>query len=614
MHQRSHRRRSAVLAATGAGALALALLSSPVAVATDPGASPEATPSATSSATPTATPSATPSESPTPEPTGQPEGSTPAPTLPPAEESAELSASSERLFDEALTVEEALAQVGKPELVAAIARANNVKESVATSIVDGADPTVRITPSGHISFFEPQSDGSANTADVDVEELRASLPPSANPQDGSYPESTKTIFLNFEGVELTNTYWNEESGEAISVGASGLNAAQQEQVWAAVAEDYAPFGVNVVIDSDPEGEALHKSSGDDQAYGVEVVVYAGEGGPADGAGGVALMNSFGQEGYNTAFVSVDGTGGGNPLDVGLASSHEAGHTFGLFHDSHEDSDSGYYSPGDPSNVWGPIMGAPYGSPLSQWSDASYGGGLTLDGDDNEQDDVADITDREGRSEPSGMICELPDGTILYSGFSYNEDTGECGEGPEPPEEERGEVRNIFHDRADYKGDDHGDDTSTATALDGDGDFSGQGVIGQADDVDYFRIDAGNGPLNVEVSPSDFAANLPVDVVVYDADGNEIGSDLAQDRTIERQNNSGGVSGLGASFESDGAVEAGEYYVEVRGGVHGDKADSTADLAGGWDRYGSLGHYSLTATSAEQPAAAVDITAPADGDT
>src|SRR5690625_5004647 len=103
----------------------------------------------------------------------------------------------------------------------------------------------------------------------------------------------------------------------------------------------------------------------------------------------------------------------------------------------------------------------------------------------------------------------------------------------------------------------------------------------------------------------------MDLVVTDADGNEIGSDIAQERDITREDDAGGISGLGASFSSSDPVEAGVYYVSVQGGTNGDKENSTADLAGGWDRYGSLGNYTVTA-EAVPGVSPVDITAPEDG--
>jgi len=529
----------------------------------------------------------------------------------------ELETQQVSLFAEALPINKAVEEVGESDLAAAVASANNLNESQAEGLIAEQDPTVEVLPSGHISFLDPASESSAGGDGPDVAEVPG------NPQDGSNPDSEKTIYLNFEGKELSNSLWNEQAGQdTISVSQADLDQEQQEQVWAAVAEDYAPFDVNVVIGADPDGGAVNKTEGDDEQYGLEMVIYSGSGGPADGLGGIALLGSFGMQGLNTAWVSVDGTGGGNALDVAMASSHEAGHTFGLFHDSHEGSDTGYYYPQDPSNVWGPIMGSPYGSPLSQWSDASYGGGVTLDGNNEptEQDDLAEISTRVPADEGEALQCELPDGQVLYGGFVYNEETGDCAESADVPEDEFGELRYAYHDRSDYKGDDHGDDTDSATSLsieggsDGEvGDISAEGVIGQSDDSDVFAISVNDGPLTINVAPTDFAANLPVDLVVTDGDGNEIGVDRTEDRTVERQDDAGGISGLAASFESDGEVEAGTYYVTVEGGIYGDEgASSTADLASGWGQYGSLGNYTVSGQAVPAPAESVDITAPEDG--
>src|SRR5690625_3784935 len=358
----------------------------------------------------------------------------------------ELETQQVSLFAEALPIDEAVEEVGESDLVAAVASANGLDDSQAEALIAEQDPTIEVMPSGHISFVDPASESSAGGEGLDPAEVPG------NPQDGSNPDSEKTIYLNFEGKTLENSAWNEgdDAPDEISVSAADLDQAQQEQVWAAVAEDYAPFDVNVVIGADPDGDAVNKTDGGDEQYGLEMVIYSGSGGPADGAGGVALLGSFGMQGLDTAWVAVDGTGGGNALDVAMASAHEAGHTFGLFHDSHEDSDIGYYQPGDPENVWGPIMGAPYGSPLSQWSDASYGGGVTLDGttgEPTEQDDLAEISTRVPASEGEALFCELPDGQILYGNFYAPGDPSPgdpCAETQEPPEDEVGEVFASYH--------------------------------------------------------------------------------------------------------------------------------------------------------------------------
>lgn len=86
-----------------------------------------------------------------------------------------------------------------------------------------------------------------------------------------------------------------------------------------------------------------------------------------GAGGVAFVNGYSESGRTVAFVfprSIDN----NAKSVAEASSHEAGHTFGLSHQSVYDEETGEriteYNSG--SGEWAPIMGVSYDRSLSTW--------------------------------------------------------------------------------------------------------------------------------------------------------------------------------------------------------------------------------------------------------
>ena len=94
-----------------------------------------------------------------------------------------------------------------------------------------------------------------------------------------------------------------------------------------------------------------------------------------GAGGVAYLNSFGATEDRTAFVFQKELGDGFPKFIWEATSHEIGHTFGLYHDG--DSNTEYYGGHD---TYAPIMGVAYNRPVSQFSKGDYLGA------NNKQDD------------------------------------------------------------------------------------------------------------------------------------------------------------------------------------------------------------------------------------
>lgn len=207
----------------------------------------------------------------------------------------------------------------------------------------------------------------------------------------SDPGAQRTIYLDFRGGTVSGSAWSSYAGVDPIVAApmsldgqvdTVFSAAELEavyQAWLVVAEDFAPFGVNVTT-RDPGAAALERSSSADQQYGTRVMVTTG--GPiyeACGCGGVAYLDVFGHtsRAYQPAWVFADGLYSG--WNIGQAASHEVGHNFGLAHDG--SATRSYYSGHGP---WAPIMGVSYGRVLSQWSRGEYAGAT------NREDDVATI--------------------------------------------------------------------------------------------------------------------------------------------------------------------------------------------------------------------------------
>ncbi len=210
----------------------------------------------------------------------------------------------------------------------------------------------------------------------------------------SKPGSSRTIYLDFKGGTVTNTAWNASYGSSIawepysidgtvSTAFSDAELTEIQKVWQVVAEDYAPFDVNVTT-QDPGAAAIDRTSASDLVYGTRAAITNGGVIYNDcGCGGVAYVGVFNTSGsnhnyYQPAWVFSNGTTK-NGKYIGEATSHEIGHNFGLDHDG--TSGSGYYSGSSP---WAPIMGASYSQPVTQWSKGEYPGA------NNSQDDVAQV--------------------------------------------------------------------------------------------------------------------------------------------------------------------------------------------------------------------------------
>ncbi len=247
----------------------------------------------------------------------------------------------------------------------------------------------------------PAAQGSTATT-AEATGAGATLPAGMDPLGlSSRPGSSRTIYLDFTGGTVTGTAWNKDYGttieaepfsitDPVSTDFSPDERNQIYRAWLVVAEDYAPFDVNVTT-RDPGEAALDRSTTADQVYGTRVLVTNGGTIYDDcGCGGESYVGVFDlpdpDHAYaQPAWVFADGTTH-DGWSIGQAASHEAGHSFGLHHDGVQDSSGttvqGYY---EGTRLWAPIMGASYYSVLSQWSRGEYPGA------NNAEDDVQIIS-------------------------------------------------------------------------------------------------------------------------------------------------------------------------------------------------------------------------------
>lgn len=291
--------------------------------------------------------------------------------------------------------------------------------------------------------------------------------------------AARTIYLNFKGATLSGTAWNS-SGTSINAPAFDLdgipgsfNTSELQRIqyiWQRVAEDFAPFDVNVTTQAPPP-EALSRSGSTDTVFGTTVLITTRAGVYSCSCGGVAYLGVFDDTSdfYKPALVFYDALGSGNEKNVAEAISHEAGHNMGLGHDG--TASTGYYSGhGSGTTGWAPIMGVGYSRNLVQWSKGEYAGA------NNVQDDYVVM---QGNGLP-------------------------------------------------LRADDHGNSAATATALPGTNaggvtNASISGVIERPSDVDVFSFNAGAGPLSLTLSPAVRSPNLDALLTLRDAAGTVLAS-------------------------------------------------------------------------------------------
>jgi alpha-tubulin suppressor-like RCC1 family protein len=319
---------------------------------------------------------------------------------------------------------------------------------------------------------EPGTLESTQAATAAGETAAAAVPISQPPVRHSRPGAARVAYLDFNGHTVTGTAWNTRysvttfATRAYDTDGSPTTFSDAEQaailrIWARVAEDFAPFEIDVTTEepavfTSQTARILITRSTD--ANGVTNP----EGG---GAGGVAFLDVFGRDNYSAlspAFVYYNNLG--NDANVAEAASHELGHNLALAHDG--TTTLAYYGGhGAGETSWGPIMGTGYGRNVSQWSKGEYFKA------NNTQDDLA-----------------------------------------------------ILAARLTYRADDAGDTNATAQALTLTGNsLAGAGVIERSTDADRFSFPSGAGAIALSVTPfrtgsGTHGGNLDVKLELYDASG------------------------------------------------------------------------------------------------
>jgi hypothetical protein len=404
-------------------------------------------------------------------------------------------------------------------------------------------------------------------APVGYQDGTASIPPISFDKTfklHSNPFANHTIYLDFDGYFIASSQW--ENGGALQLqpyysGSTFTDANKEEiqKIWQRVAEDFAPFNINVTTE-EPDTEDLKKSGSGDQRWGIRVAMTSnlnlvtGKAITNAGGGGTAYYNSFNWATDEVALVFNQGEYAGAETV-----SHEVGHTLNLRHDggSYGSNSSYYEGHGSGATGWGTIMGAPFinaDENVTQWSKGEYIGA------NNTEDDLAIITS---------------------NGFSYRVD-------------------------------DYGNTLASAFELT-DSNISTFGIIERTSDIDWFKFATGVGNISFEINnasrvyiangdgtytieyPTPRGPNLDIFAKLFDAAGN-----------LLVQNNPSDL--LTASLNYT-IPAAGTYYLSIDGiGV----GNPFANPPSGYTEYASLGQYLITGSVVQPTASPAILVSPTSG--
>jgi hypothetical protein len=208
----------------------------------------------------------------------------------------------------------------------------------------------------------------------------------------SRPGAPNVLYLNFCGETVVNTEWNTVVGRTeipavpFSTDSDLTTFSDAEQlaikrIWQRVAEDYAPFNIDVTTER-PATFTTRTAV----ALITRTTDANGDPNPYNTAGGVAYVNAFGTTTYAKYRPAWIYPGNLSNVEsyIAEAASHEIGHNLGLSHDGKTDGTEYYGGHGIGDISWGPLMGTGYGRNVSQWSKGEYY--LA----NNTQDDLATI--------------------------------------------------------------------------------------------------------------------------------------------------------------------------------------------------------------------------------
>ncbi|WP_435769749.1 zinc-dependent metalloprotease family protein [Nocardioides sp. SYSU DS0651] len=309
----------------------------------------------------------------------------------------------------------------------------------------------------------------------------------------SRPGASRTIYLDFDGGVLgSDNSWLKDGDTKLAYPAWSLDSNASaftdsertgiQEIWARMAEDFAPFDVDVTTE-EPAAGALFRSSSGDTTFGSRVAFTSGSTVQqyvcSSGCGGIAWVGTFDAitsgETRSPAWVFPSSLSN-RPKNMAEAASHEVGHNLGLSHDG--TTTRSYYSG---TQLWGPIMGSPYSASVTQWSRGEYTAA------NNHEDDFA-------RAQANGVAL-----------------------------------------RADEAG------NTPATAAPLSALPTGSGILTSSRDQDWFALETCSGTVSAKATPAAVGPNVDLRVEVRNASGEVLAAHApATSRTVS------GLTGMSAA--------------------------------------------------------------------
>ena len=403
--------------------------------------------------------------------------------------------------------------------------------SVSDLASEAADPSLWVDAGGKLFYVD---DFAYGDRDETVTAGRAPYALSKTFKLHSLGNSGKTIYLDFTGHRVSHTAWNATTGtqrdryRPYSIDGNVGRFSKREKIqvqltFQRVAEDYAPFNVDVTTQAPPESQ-INRSNRRDGRYGTRLLVTRS--GPVftdvchRKCGGIAYRNVFDQYGrgraahqrYQPAFVFTQGVGT-SAKNIAEAAAHEVGHNLSLRHDGTRGGAA--YNPGH--RAWAPIMGVGYYRPVSQWSKGQYRKA------NNKENDLAKISASGAR----------------------------------------------------FRADDHGNTTGSSTPV-----RRGKvkGVIGRSADQDVFRFRSRGGAYTVAATPAPQGPNLDIRLRILNRRGHLVATANPAVSRVNAQR----ARGLNARITR--RLPSGRYYVQVLGTAYGSPARTGYSRYGSLGKY------------------------------